>query len=736
MDREEFDLSNFRMTIGWTQTQLAEKLGVSQSTITSWENNPGTIPFNSMSDIARVTGYKLVDLLSFGEKQITRITDFTIQEESVQKRNELKRNYTYFLNEIEKWKQEHSKYNEYQEALDDLESVYESANIENQKLKVAFLGKSDAGKSTMINSLLGSEVSPSQWQPATSAVLKIMHIEDRPSHLIGSNTVIVRTSTEDGPVVGELLENQEFFDKHLQEQGDSTLISKYGLHNNENMTDESTMDTIFVYLDSPILKSINIIDTPGIATGEHTRGRKDSKASENTRREADVFVYLSVSNQFLHGEDQEYLKAILDILPPIGNNGSNQPFSNLFIVASQAHITGKLELEKVEGIYDKGLDSFSKVLPENYLESKGENYNLEALRSRFYSFSRDDHNLTNRFRDDFISFISNYSRKNADNVDEKYTTLLYKYTEEQEKNVDNLLKEASDLSESKSDLEAMTVERDSKLEEISHFVDDSVEKALEYSKASVVAVSKEYKKVINVDYITQLIKDRDFKNRKDDKEAIQNLVSNILNEKVQKINEKYTEEYSEFIDDQVETYQRSFSMLNFDFQRSFISILSAGVAGGALVAYMSTLGNLGGYILVAQIVSLLSSLGISVGGVAAAVKVISAIGGPVVLAIGLSILTGIAAYRITGRSWEKSFANKLVSGYEKQDALSQLTKSVEKYWEDTKDSMIESGDQMKESYDQAIKELETKLNQPPEYFYQSAELIKQTINQVKKWIHS
>lgn len=129
-------------------------------------------------------------------------------------------------------------------------------------------------------------------------------------------------------------------------------------------------------------------------------------------------------------------------------------------------------------------------------------------------------------------------------------------------------------------------------------------------------------------------------------------------------------------------------------------------------------------------------MGISVGGVAAAVKVISAIGGPVVLAIGLSILTGIAVYRITGRSWEKSFANKLVSGYEKQDALSQLTKSVEKYWEDTKDSMIESGDQMKESYDQAIKELETKLNQPPEYFYQSAELIKQTINQVKKWIHS
>lgn len=734
MNGEGFDLKNFRTTIGWTQKQLAEKLNVSQSTITTWENNPGSIPFSSMSDIASATGYKLLDLLSFGEKKIIQSTDFSIQDKDVQKRDRLVKKYSYLEKEIRNWKNDSMDYPEYQKAFIDLERICKSAMIENRKLNVAFLGKSDAGKSTMINSLLGAEVSPSQWQPATSAVIKIVHSEDKPSHLTTMNTIIVRTSKDDGIVSADKLENQDFFEKFVIAQGDTSLISDYGLHDKDKTIDETTMDTIFTYVESPLLKAINIIDTPGIATGEHTRGKKDTKASENTRNEADAVVYLSVSNQFLHGEDQVYLKAILDVLPPIGDVMNNKPFSNLFIVASQAHITGKLELEKVDGIYDKALYNFSNVLPENYLESQGEKYNIEALRSRLFSFSRDDNNLTKAFRDDFVSFISNYSSKNADIVKENYTKLFKIFTEEQDEVVLNLLQEADDLSEVEFEVEKMRNERTEKHKEITDLVEESIAETLQYTKKSKEEFLEEYQSVINIDYITQLINARGFKNRKKDKEAIQNLVSNILNERIQNINEKYSNKFSEFLEGRVEMYQKSFNFNHFDFKRTFVSILAGGAAGGALVFYMSTLGNLGGYILVTQIVGFLSSIGISVGGGAAATAFISAIGGPVVLAIGLAFLSAVAVFTVTGVGWKKSFAKQLVRGYEKRNVISEINNSISDYWKETQESMIESGEKMQENYDEIISMLEKKLTQPPKYFFRVADKVRQLNEEVKSWL--
>ncbi|MFL2098297.1 dynamin family protein [Marinilactibacillus psychrotolerans] len=734
MDEEIFDLKNFRTTIGWTQKQLADKLSVSQSTITAWEYNPGSIPFSNMQEIATVTGYKLVDLLSFGEKKIIPITNFSIQDESTEKRERLATKYSYLAKKIQTWKQDSIDYPEYQEAISDLEHIHKSAIIENRKLNVAFLGKSDAGKSTMINSLLGAEVSPSQWQPATSSVIKIVHNEDKPLHLTSINTIIVRTPKEDGIVSADKLENKEFFEKYVIAQGDISLISEYALHDKDKAVDVTTMDTIFTYVESPLLKAVNIIDTPGIATGEHTRGKKDTKASENTRNEADVVVYLSVSNQFLHSEDQVYLKAVLDVLPPLKYTVDNKPFSNLFIIASQAHITGKMDLEKVDGIYDKALNNFLNVLPESYLKSKGESYNSEALQSRFFSFSRDNMDLTNAFKDDFISFISKHLSENTDIVEEKYIKLLNNFTKQQDDVVLNLLQEADDLSEIEIEVKKMKEVRIKKHAEIANLVEESIAEIEQYSQKSKEEFLEEYRLVINVDCITQLIDARGFKNRKRDKEAIQNLVSNILNERIQNINEKYSNKFANFLKGRVEMYQKCFDFNHFNFERSFISILAGGVAGGALMVYMSTLGNLGGYILVTQIVGFLSSIGISVGGGAVATTFIAAIGGPVVLAIGLAVLSATTVFAVTGLGWKKSFAKQLVRGYEKKDAITQINDGISDYWKATQDSMVESGEKMKEDYDEIIKMLEKKLTQPPKYFFQAADKVRKLNENIKSWI--
>lgn len=740
MNGEMFDLKNFRTTIGWTQKQLSEKLGVSQSTITTWENNPGIIPFNSMQEIANVTGYKLSDLLSYGEKQTLQTADFSISENSTEKRDELAEKLSFLLNKMQEREIEIKSldYPEYKKAIYSLEQICQAAIIENRKLNVAFLGKSDAGKSTMINTLLGMEVSPSQWQPATSAVIKIVHMEDKPEYIADNNTVIVRTEKNEGFISADRLYDQGFAEKYIIDQGYYSLISEYGLHNSDDqidVIDEDTMDTIFTFVDAPLLKSINIIDTPGIATGEHTKGKKDTIASENTRSEADAVVYLSVSNQFLQGEDQVYLKSILDVLPPTGDIINNKPFSNLFIVASQAHITGKLELEKVDGIYDKAANNFASVLPENYLEAKGSNYNKDALRSRFFSFSRDDQNITQSFREEFISFISRYSEENPLILKKRYTKLFNEFIKDQDEVVLTLMQEADDLSHVTAEVEKMKRERVIKYKEVESFVQDVQQQTLLYSLKSKEEFSKDYQTVINVDYITQLIDKRGFKNRKNDKEAIQNLVSNILNQKAQSINEKYSNKFAKFLEGKVNMYQNSFNFKHFNFERSFLSILAGGAAGGALVFYMSTLGNLGGYILVTQLVGILSSLGISVGGGAVATTIIASLGGPIVLAYSLAILSAVTVFAVTGLGWKRSYAKKLVKSYDKNNVNNQVNDSIADYWKDTQESLTETGKKLKENYDNSIKELEKKLVQSPQYFFQIAEKVRQLNAEVNKWIN-
>src|SRR5690606_33432485 len=104
---------------------------------------------------------------------------------------------------------------------------------------------------------------------------------------------------------------------------------------------------------------------------------------------------------------------------------------------------------------------------------------------------------------------------------------------------------------------------------------------------------------------------------------------------------------------------------------------------GGLTFYMSTLGNLGGYILVTKAVGVLSAMGISVGGGAAAVTAISAIGGPVTLVIGLAITGAIITYSISGVGWKKSLAKATNKQFEKANAVSKYEEVLSEYWKET-----------------------------------------------------
>lgn len=68
---------------------------------------------------------------------------------------------------------------------------------------------------------------------------------------------------------------------------------------------------------------------------------------------------------------------------------------------------------------------------------------------------------------------------------------------------------------------------------------------------------------------------------------------------------------------------------------------------GALATWASIVAagsNLGAYLLVPTVVSFLSSIGVSVGGTAAAASIVAVLGGPITIGIGIAVVIGESSH--------------------------------------------------------------------------------------------
>lgn len=201
------------------------------------------------------------------------------------------------------------------------ENVY--SRTKTPKPKIAFLGRSNAGKSTMINSFLGVKLLPTSWNPTTSAILYVKHIEDRPAFIENSVCFFKK-----GDGINEWDESKLYdkahYDEWLLENGSIELITTLGTHLENNNPEH--IGAAVVFIDCPLLKGCDLLDTPGLTMGMEEDVANSTRAVDL----ADAYVYLYPANASFIAEDENVIMHILE-----KNSSLESQLSRLFVVATQ-----------------------------------------------------------------------------------------------------------------------------------------------------------------------------------------------------------------------------------------------------------------------------------------------------------------------------------------------------------------------------------------------------------------
>ncbi len=609
-----------------------------------------------------------------------------------------------------------------------------------RKVKIKFIGHPDSGKTSLIAALIGEDGKhlPVGWTPETSCVCCIKSVADRPAwagndRVIVFNSVNVKTSeheSEKPKSIDELIDacsrgDEEFRSRCIVKSGGWDILADYTSHSRreelgiDDITDDA--DAIVAYSDASLLKNCDIVDLPGYNPhgtsklgGEEEFDSNDSMLAVNEMRNADAIVIMCNAGNFLYGDNGDMAYTAITSLPTFTEKEDMKPMANLFVLASHAKNVPNNEdndytedNKDLQKILQKGSHSlWERVKGHPSLMKAG--YTESDFRARFFTSDITSNKLSQRFIADFCSFSEKLPvvqlKRSIDMVSGFFTGkhLAAKNELEALNNVSSSLT-ALDLNAHTHSSEKITEEANEILEFIEQLRNESISETKEV-----------YNRVINKDHIVEIIEDKKYhKNKRDIGELLNDLSAELNNGVMGILNEKGAM-FSERIDDFTEKTDSDFSKtfsgefnFSFDAKRAFAGGVAGAAVLGALAIWAAACGNLGGYIIIAQVVGLLASIGIHVGGTAAAISAVSAIGGPVTIAIGLAVAAALTLFLALGGTWKRSIGNKIVKQYEKADALGTYLKSVNKFWDDTKEAFILGCDNIVKEWDETSEKIRT-----------------------------
>lgn len=549
-----------------------------------------------------------------------------------------------------------------------------------RKPNLLLMGHYDSGKTRIVNHLLRTNKFPTRYTPTTKIPTIIYHISEKPAFMNEKeNAWIFREGIDISRI-----NQQEHCLEYCLYKDDLGLLSEHGV------IQDAQLDDCFLavaYFDSPLLKACNIIDSPG-SGNEMFDDDQLKKLINNSSLLMDILIFTSRFQGFLDSDDIQILGMLLERLPKINSEGKNN-LENLFLVAS--HAGPNIKESDITVLKDNSAKRLNRVFGNNLFNDLGIK-DPTFIKQRIFTFWAELPERHKCLEESLLNLLNELVPVQiAQNVRNSISQLKKESSEASQLSINFLQDRIKRSEDAWKDYQVLLNNepiRQQKFTEKRVELNNLISNCRTESRNEI----NEYlHNKINSDKLTEFIKSN-FTNKNDASKELGSIVAQDINYNVKKILEDKSEKLSKGMEEFFNDYNpnkvsglesNSDIEIPFDSRAAFLGGLTTLASIGAYTFWVSTLGNLGGYILVAKAVGFLSALGISVGGGAAASTAISLIGGPITIAIGLGVLIGYLVFKFFGDSWQRRLAKKFVEKWHEKDYSDQIRSSADNFWDAT-----------------------------------------------------
>lgn len=693
------DLAALRKEARLTQADLAQSLDITQAQVSKYEANR-EIPSNLLRAWARAIGCTIDELLPLPSESEETIFDF---DSSLY--GSLTEDLNLLLQYIDRFP--HLEEMRDEPVSPTVKQFRARVTVLKEKPWVVLTGHFDAGKSHLCNFYLGGDQLPTGYRPVTRFPTFVHHISDRPQWfkedlwLMGPNFDPERWGDEQHCTKNRLLAGNW-----------DTLRTEGHLKGRKDNSEEGA---VLAFIDAPLLHSCVLLDLPG-----YDDEMTNASVIDRLGRRADVLLYLCPAQGFIDGGDLARLSHLLRSIPPYGAIDENFPIlGNLFIIASHAHPGIKISQLEDE-ILKGGSEALYNHLEGNVLKklsSHGRPISSKDVDARFFSFYQEEprkrKKLEKELKDLLEQKMPSIKRILAGQEILKFKeegTAIYAQA------ISGYEKILRDKQETRSYYERLEMGEPERKKNHDKEVTRIKKKITAFKEEDLKKIRAVFEEETKVEKLEAMIKRR-YKDKKDAQKYASAYVLEEIQSKTASRREKLMSETHKFIDEFVQGYNVKIGKFgNANIEEGFSTPFDAtgvfigGLAGlgtlGALGAWAATLGNLGGYVIVAKGVSVLSAMGISVaGGTAGAVALVSTLGGPITLALGVAIAVGASFKLLFGDSWQLRLAKKIKGLFDEKNVLSSIEKSSESFWKETLTAFNKGADNLDKQHKKYIKEL-------------------------------
>lgn len=671
-----------------TQEEFSRVYGVDLSIVKEWDQT-NALGIEVIQRIIEKTGMRFEDIAGFTKPKLKAFDACYTWE----KADFTKKSLTSYVNESLKRMDVSADLREKY-----IEDFQLGVNANLVKPSVSIVGRSDTGKSTLINSLIGMDKMPTSWTPTTSIAVYIKHIKERPDFIQEDAWVFANTCDGDTLWNIKRLYDEEYCKKWKIASGEIDILKTFGTRQGGGFSTSAGSAVIFV--DAPILLNCDIVDLPGFGTETDSDDEITFKAAERT----DVLIYLSQANGFMRIEDINYLKRNIKNLPVWEKKGENdiKPLANLFVVASQAQTVSQGNELELQTILSRGCENFVKTLSGGYWNARSEcsdyKYSPEVLLERFFTYTIDIPYLCEKFTSELKIILEQL----PDQIDKRAKDFVNEYVNSRTPSLRAELEKYEDVVKDRE--KYVLLLKDIDASELQRAADNDKHKA--NIKEEIKTLAKETKEefssffmsTINVDSIMKDIKDKHIKNNKDELEYFASQLQNRLDDECSKLLKEKANKLSDSIQEYVSQYgacaQAEFKKANLDID------FDAGFAFVSALSKIGMIGGLGMYV-AGQAAFLLCGMEFLLG-IGGNIALGASFLGPIGMVAGLLASLSVSAINLFLGGWEKVVASKIVKGYDEKKILDQYCKEIKRYWEETETAFNSAAETLDQKWDEYV----------------------------------